>query len=239
MRPRAPCADLSRRDTVARRIADVKGIPWPSTSSHLRCSSQMLVMIGPVTMLGLSRWAGTGGSHCTVQRFFSTAIPWAMLCWVFCRQHEYCPEDVYLLAGDEVVVTKAGKPTYGLDRFFSSMHGKPAPGLAFFTWSLVSVQARRAFPLRKRLPAKLKRQPSSQNPRAPHVVLCSSDLDLAYAPLVDYDGSRFQIDRNFRHAKQYWGLEDFMTVTSTGVTNVVNGSWFMVNVAYSLRTDIH
>src|SRR3989449_8959369 len=27
-----------------------------------------------------------------------------------------------------------------------------------------------------------------------HVVLCSSDLDLAYAPLVDYDGLRFQIE---------------------------------------------
>jgi DDE superfamily endonuclease len=128
MRPRAPCADLSRRDTVACRTADVKGIPWPSTSSHLRCSSQILVMIGRVTMLVLPIWAGTGGSHRTVQRFCSTVIPWAMLCWVFCRQHVYGPEDVSLLAGDEVVVTNAGKPTCGLDHFFSSMHGKPCAG---------------------------------------------------------------------------------------------------------------
>ena len=49
-----------------------------------------------------------------------------------------------------------------------------------------------------------------------HVVLFSSDLALAYAPLVDYDGRRFQIDFNFRDAKQYWGLEDFMNVTPTG-----------------------
>jgi putative transposase len=59
----------------------------------------------------------------------------------------YRAEDVYLLAGDEVVVTKAGTHTYGLDRFFSSLYGKPVPGLAFFTWSFVSIQERRSFPM--------------------------------------------------------------------------------------------
>jgi hypothetical protein len=49
----------------------------------------------------------------TVQRFFSTVIPWATLFWVFFRQHIYCPEDIYLLAGDAVVVTKAGKRIHG------------------------------------------------------------------------------------------------------------------------------
>jgi putative transposase len=72
-----------------------------------------------------------------------------------------------------------------------------------------------------------------------HVVLFSSDLDLAYAPLVDYYGLRFQIEFNFREAKQYWGLEDFMNVTPTGVTNEANLSLFMVNVAYRLRADVH
>jgi putative transposase len=70
-----------------------------------------------------------------------------------------------------------------------------------------------------------------------HVVLFSSDLALAYAPLVDYYGLRFQIEFNFRDAKQYWGLEDFMNVTPTGVTNAANLSLFMVNVAYCLRAD--
>jgi len=108
----------------------------------------LLVMTGRVTMLGISRWAGKGGSYRTVQRLFSTVIPWAILFWVFFRQHVYCPDDVYLAAGDEVVVTKAGKNTHGLDRFFASLYGKPVPGLAFFTVSLVSVQKRRAFPMR-------------------------------------------------------------------------------------------
>src|SRR5438309_11049601 len=113
-----------------------------------RIALAILVMTGRVTMLGLSRWAGPGGSYRTVQRFFATAMPWATLLWVFFRQHLYRPEDVYLLAGDEVVATKAGKHTHGLDRFFSSLYGKPVPGLAFFTLSLVSTQARRSFPLR-------------------------------------------------------------------------------------------
>lgn len=46
---------------------------------------------------------------------------------------------------------------------------------------------------------------------------------------------RWTIEFNFRDAKQFWGLEDFMNVTSTGVTNAANLSLFMVNVAYSLQ----
>ncbi len=113
-----------------------------------RIALAMLVMTGRVTMLGISRWTGTGGSYRTVQRFFATVIPWATLFWVFFRQHVYRPQDVYLLVGDEVVATKAGQHTYGLDRFFASLYGKPVPGLAFFTLSFVSTQERRSFPVR-------------------------------------------------------------------------------------------
>lgn len=364
-----------------------------------RIAGALLVMTGRVTMLGLSRWTDQGGSYRTVQRFFSTVIPWVTLFWVFFRQHLYRPGDVYLLAGDEVVVTKAGKHTYGLDRFFASLYGKPVPGLAFFTLSLVSTQERRAFPLHveqvvrsdtekaaSKAKAAAKTQKSSTDTRrrgrpkgsknknkaevtltpelgriksmitallqrmtAPisltylvldghfgnhnalhmaqqchlhlisklrsdsalywpytglyagrgphrtygdkvdydnlpvqylkettvakhiktslyqlqllhkefvqplnvvlivktnlqtqaraHVILFSSDLDLAYDKLVDYYGLRFQIEFNFRDAKQYWGLEDFMNVTPTGVTNAANLSLFTVNVAYRLQAD--
>jgi putative transposase len=44
-----------------------------------------------------------------------------------------------LLVGDESVITKAGKTTHGLDRFFSSLFGKPVPGLAFLAFSLGSL----------------------------------------------------------------------------------------------------
>lgn len=361
----------------------------------------MVVMTGRVTMLGLSRWAGQGGSYRTIQRFFATALPWATLFWVFFRHHIYRSEEVYLLVGDEVVATKAGQHTYGLDRFFASLYGKPVPGLAFFTLSLVSIQQRRSFPIRveqvvrsEAEKAASKAKAASKKAKAPcaqrrpgrpkgsknklqadgtctpelgritgwlaallhllagvvsltyvvldghfgnhnalqmarqhnlhlisklrcdaalyfpytgpyagrgphrkygakvdyddiplpylkettiegqvktcvyqtqllhkefpqplnviiivkinlrtqaraHVVLFSSDLALAYAPLMDYYGLRFQIEFNFRDAKQYWGLEDFMHVTPTGVTNAANLSLFMVNVAYRLRADGH
>jgi len=113
-----------------------------------RIAVALLVMTGRVTMLGLSRWTGKGGSYRTVQRLFSTVMPWAILFWVCFRHHVYCPDEVYLAAGDEVIVTKAGTCTHGLDRCFASLYGKPVPGLAFFTVSLVSVQKRRAFPMR-------------------------------------------------------------------------------------------
>ena len=57
------------------------------------------------------------GSYRTVQRFFSTVLPWATLFWVFFRPSLHCPEEVYVLAGDAVVITKVGKTTHGLDRF--------------------------------------------------------------------------------------------------------------------------
>ena len=88
----------------------------------------LLTMTGRVTMVGMARWAGKGGSYRTIQRFFATVIPWGILFWVFFRHHLYCPGDVYLVAGDDVIVTKAGTCTHGLDRFFASLYGKPVPG---------------------------------------------------------------------------------------------------------------
>jgi putative transposase len=386
-------------DIVALLQCLQSAVPRTTLRQCSRIVAALLVMTGRVTMLGISRWAGPGGSYRTVQRFFSQALPWAMLFWVFFRQHVYRADEVYLLVGDEVVATKAGKHTHGLDRFFSSLYGKPVPGLAFFTLSLVSIQQRRSFPIRveqvvrsdaekaaskakadakKRTPSTTKRRPgrpkgSKNTPKAAvpltpellritgmlgalrhllagvvsltyvvldghfgnhnalqmarqhnlhlisklrcdaalyfpytgpyagrgpqrkyghkvdydnipmqylqettverhietrlyqaqllhkefaqplnvvmiaktnlrtqaraHVVLFSSDLDLAYAPLVDYYSLRFQIEFNFRDAKQYWGLEDFMNITPTGVTNAANLSLFMVNVAYRLQAD--
>jgi hypothetical protein len=365
-----------------------------------RIACALLVMTGRVTMLGLSRWAGPGGSYRTVQRFFSTVLPWATLFWVFFRQHLYRPGDVYVLAGDEVVVTKAGKHTHGLDRFFASLYGKPVPGLAFFMLSLVSTQERRAFPLHveqvvrsevEKAASKAKAAAKQQKPatnqrrrgrpkgsknknkaevtltpelgriksmitalrqrmaaslsltylvldghfgnrnalhmaqqcdvhlisklrsdsalylpytglyagRGPHrtygskldyrnlpgtslkattveghlqtriyqaqllhkefaqmlnvviivkrnlqthtwahVILFSSDLALPYDLLRDYYCLRFQIEFNFRDAKQYWGLEDFMNVTETAVTNAANLALFMVNVSHRLLRDL-
>ena len=71
-----------------------------------------------------------------------------------------------------------------------------------------------------------------------HVILCSSDLHLAYEKLVDYYCLRFQSEFNFRDAKQYWGLDDFMNVKEIPVTNAANLALLMCNVAQRLRVDL-
>jgi putative transposase len=48
---------------------------------------------------------------------------------------------------------------------------------------------------------------------------------------------RFQIEFDFRDAKQFWGLEDFMNISQTAVTNAVNLAFFMVNLSRRLLRD--
>lgn len=371
-------------------------LPATTIRQFSRIIFALLAMTGRVTMLGISRWAGDGGSYRTVQRWFYTTIPWAQVLGLFFRQHLFRSDDVYLLAGDEVVVTKAGKQTFGLDRFFSGVLQKMVPGLSFFALSLVSTTERCAFPIRleqvvrpavepgtgttqppvappKRKPGRPKGSKSKNKAEVTltpelqriqamlqallpslagwlpltylaldghfgnhnamqmvlqcglhlisklrsdsalyfpytgpqpkhgarrkygarvdyrnipsqylkqttvadgietriyqatllhqefgqplnvvvivktnlqaqawaHVILFSSDLTLAWDKLVEYYSLRFQIEFNFRDAKQFWGLEDFMNITETAVTNAANLSFFMVDLAHRLRRDFH
>jgi putative transposase len=357
-----------------------------------RVTEAMLAMTGRVTMRGLARWAGTGGSYRTIQRFFTTSINWATLQWVLIRHHLLEPDDVIVLGGDDVVVTKAGKHTYGLDRFFSSLYGKAVPGLGFLSLSLISVKRRTSYPVmleqlepqhtatapevsKKTSSGKRGRPKGRKNQQrrdvelspylrfvqetitrvlqmigtsftlvyfvfdgafghndalqmvrqtglhlisklrhdsalyfpytgpysgrgkrrkygkklayhdlpdeslqtsfvekdietkiyqmnlwhkkfadllnvvvivktnlttkaVAHVVLFSSDVDLPYDRLIDYYRLRFQIEFNFRDAKQYWGLEDFMTVKQTPVYNSANLAMFMVNLSHALMRPL-
>ena len=107
----------------------------------------MLMMTGRVTILGISRWADKGGSYRTIQRLYHTVIPWADVLWRFFQKLFWDSRDEYLLAGDEVVCGKAGKETYGLDRFFSSLQQRPIAGLAFFVFSLINVREERSYPV--------------------------------------------------------------------------------------------
>lgn len=305
---------------------------------------------------------------------------------MFFREHCWLLDDTYLLVGDEVVVTKSGKHTYGLGRFFSSLYQQTVPGLAFFGLSLVSIEQGHAYPVRMEqvirapqpqirpkaqknqgrgrpkgsknkdktsvslnrellhiksmitallelmlgsispthlaldghfgnnyavqmahrvglyLVSKLcydsalylpyqgangkRKYGQKLNPRQideqflckrfsdkgiqteiyqvqqvlhkefaqalnvviivktnlstnakGHVILFSSDLELAAQTMIDYYSLRFQIEFNFREAKQFWGLEDFMNTTQTAVTNAVNLSFFMVNLSERLLRD--
>jgi putative transposase len=73
--------------------------------------------------------------------------------------------------------------------------------------------------------------------RAP-VVLFSRDLELPDNQLKDSYCLRCQLEFNFREAKQYGGVEDFMNVTETAVTHAAHLSWFMVNVSDRFLRDV-
>jgi putative transposase len=67
-----------------------------------------------------------------------------------------------------------------------------------------------------------------------HVILFSTDLELDWEKIIDYYSLRFQIEFNFRDAKQHWGLEDFMVIKKQSVFNAANLSLWMVNVSHGL-----
>jgi putative transposase len=345
----------------------------------------MICIPGRVTTLGLSRWSGPGGRCRTLQRWYQTPFHWARLLWVVVRTHLLKGDGPYLLAGDDVGISKAGQRTHGVGRFYSSLAGRPIPSLSFLTVSLIDVESRRSYPLQvaqhlptgkvavplapveKRRPGRPKGSKNhakaapvlnaeltlleqvlravtlriaplkvrhvvldgafgtypatfmvrrcalhlisklhhnaalylpyaGPKPRRgptprygakldysalpaehlcqtvidgryqvdtyqmtllhkdfPHplnvvivvktnrhthrrgqVVLFSTDLTLSALQLVDYYSLRFQIEFNFRDARQFWGLEDFMNVSPTAVTNAVNLAFLMVNLSFLL-----
>jgi putative transposase len=356
----------------------------------------MLVINGRITMLGLSRWTEKGGSYRTIQRIYQRVLPWEAMQWLFFRERFLKTEDNHIIAGDEVVLGKAGKETHGVDRFFSGIQQQVIPGLSFFALSLVNVREEQSYPMQitqivksaeEKIASKTKtetkknkktgekkksgRPKGSKNkakqevilnpellriqkalknlletvgtaislkyvaldghfgnyPSAlmvrntnlhliskmrcdaalypafegehpgtgpkpkydvkidvyqmdakymketsvkdnirtdiyqgqfwnkefafalnvvimvktnlktnaqAHAILFTTDLELAYDKIIKFYSLRFQIEFNFRNAKQYWGLEDFMNVTETAVTNAANLAFFMDNFSLAL-----
>lgn len=360
----------------------------------------MIAMTGRVTMLGISRWTGKGGSYRSIQRFFNAIIPWSLVFKLFFEAHLSNSEGEHFLVGDECIATKSGKETHGIDHFFSGLLNKVVKGIAIFTLAVVDVNERSSYPLsveqvvrleaekeaaQTKKKAKAKKDPNaskkkpgrpkgSQNrdktqvdltpelkriqnmvqkqlemlqgivtirhlaldghfgnnnalqmvlPCGLHLVsklrydsalyfrydgpqkkkgprrkygqkidyrkipkrylvdkstdgdletriyqaemlhqefaqplnvvvitktnlktgafanvnLFSSDLDLSWEKIIDYYSLRFQIEFNFRDAKQYWGLEDFMNTKEVPLTNALNLSLFMVNVSQVLLRE--
>jgi putative transposase len=335
-----------------------------------------------VTMLSIARWTEDGGSYRTVQRWYHTPLDWATILWTIVRVYLLKADGEYLLAGDEVVISKAGTTTDGRGRFYSSTAQRPINSVSFMTVSLIDVQARQSYPLQVEqreppVPVEKAVEPPAKHQRgrpkgsknhvkpvprltsdltvlqgmiaaitarlAPlmvnhivldghfgnypatsavretglhiisklrhdaalylpyagpkprrgptprygqklnynqlptetlchsvtdgqyridtyqmkafhksfsdalnvvvvvkthlatgkrgHVVLFSTDLNLTADQIVDYYSLRFQIEFNFRDAKQYWGLDDFMNVKPVAVTNAVNLAFLMVNLS--------
>lgn len=372
-------------------VALLQSIAPVISTTVLRQLSQavygMLISNGRITMLELSRWTEKGGSYRTIQRLYHTPMVWLQIQWMLFISLLRRTDREYIAAGDEVVLGKAGRATYGLGRFFSSLQNRAIPGLSFFVFSLLDVQERQSYPIQvvqmikepkqakqkkekeketqankrplgrpKGSKSKKKQPPilsaellqiqpilqaflavlkgvltvrylvmdghfgnypsawmvlqaglqliskfrsdaalyepfsgkySGHGPRSKygdkvnvckmkkkylkaddveagirtqiyqaallnrefaspinvvvilktnlstkkqaHVILFSSDLELSYEKLYDYYTLRFQIEFNFRDAKQYWGLDDFMNVKQTAVANAANLSFFMVN----------
>ena len=107
----------------------------------------MLATTGRITQLGISRWAGKGGSYRSIQRFFHTPIDWLAVQWLFFQLTVNYKNADYIMVGDESPVSKAGKKTYGIDWFFSSIHDKVMRGLGFFSIALVDAKKRQAYSL--------------------------------------------------------------------------------------------
>ena len=362
----------------------------------------VLSMTGRITQKGISRWTDKGASYRTIQRFFQTNIDWLAVNGCFFLHFVWDRHGTYLLAGDETVVSKSGKHTFGLDRFFSSLAERAIPAVACFSIALIHVGKRQAYSLsneqvvrtqeekqqardrkhkrkeraKKKEPAKPKGRPKGSknhnkanktlgaellriqaqaqkvctwlrkrlavnyfvldghfgnhlacqmvrqldlhliskmrsdaalyleptalqkrlrprlkygdrldfadlpadllrsshtedgdrtqvyqvrclhksfdrrlnvvivkkthllSGRVGHVILFSSDLFLGAEALIDYYTLRFQIEFTFRDAKQHFGLEDFMGVTKTSVSNAMGLSLFLVNLSTYLLCDL-
>ena len=98
-------------------------------------------------MLEISRWPEAGGSYRTIQRLYHTPMLWLQIQWIFFVSQLQKSKDEYIVAGDEVVFGKAGKETYGIGRFFSSLQNRVIPGLSFFVFSVIHVKERQSYPI--------------------------------------------------------------------------------------------
>lgn len=69
-------------------------------------------------------------------------------------------------------------------------------------------------------------------------ILFTTDLALSADLIIEYYSLRFQIEFNFRDAKQYFGLADFRAYKETQVNNSVGLAFFMVNFSYIIRKKV-
>ena len=107
----------------------------------------MLISNGRISMLEISRWTEAGGSYRTIQRLYHTPLLWLQIQWIFFTSRLQKLSHEYIAAGDEVVFGKAGKETYGIGRFFSSLQNRVIPGLSFFVFSVINVKERQSYPI--------------------------------------------------------------------------------------------
>jgi hypothetical protein len=101
-------------------------------------------MSGKVNMLNISRWTENIG-YKTVERFFDKTIDWIQLNWKLINGELSKGDNI--LIGDTTVVSKSGKKTYGLGRFFSNLQKQTIKSLNFLTVSVGNTAIGKSFPL--------------------------------------------------------------------------------------------
>ena len=124
---------------------------------------------GGVTMKNISRWTSTGCSYRTIQRFFASPVDWLGMNIILLRTRLLGIPNAsrYVLAVDEVVEKKAGKRTWGVNWFYSSIAGKAIRSVSNHVISLVDTEKEYSFALThqqtvKEIPTKSKRKSKSR-----------------------------------------------------------------------------
>jgi len=107
------------------------------------------VSSGGVTMKNISRWTGKGGGYRNIQRFFAQPTDWLALN-ILLLTSTYAnssSKDRYIIALDEVVEAKAGKCTFGVAWFYSSIAGRVIRSISNHVISLIDTEKEKSFVL--------------------------------------------------------------------------------------------
>ena len=85
-------------------------------------------------------------SYRTVQRFYALKqVNWYLINLILFKTFLYKKEKIYLLAADETVEDKAGKSTYGISRFYSSIIQKTIRSVSFLATVIIDVDEKKSF----------------------------------------------------------------------------------------------
>ena len=74
--------------------------------------------------------------------------------------------------------------------------------------------------------------------KARPTVLFSTDLDASADTIIQYYRARFQIEFNFRDARQFFGLSHFKNILPAQVTNAIGYAFFMVSLSNIMLFEI-
>lgn len=103
----------------------------------------ILGISGRVNMLSISRMSAL--SYRTIQRFYALKkIDWRSIQLLIFIHFFHKKEHTYLLAADETVQKKAGKQTYGQNKFYSSLYQKVISSVSFLAISIIDVKTKQS-----------------------------------------------------------------------------------------------